>query len=38
LYYSIRAATLRTTWQARRLLLASGLYLPLLFALMVLNH
>jgi heme o synthase len=38
LYYSIRAATLRTTWQARRLLLASVLYLPLLFALMVLNH
>jgi heme o synthase len=38
LYFSIRAATLRTTWQARRLLLASVLYLPLLFALMVLNH
>jgi protoheme IX farnesyltransferase len=38
LYYSIRAATLRTTWQARRLLLASVLYLPLLFALMVFNH
>lgn len=38
LYYSIRAATMRTTWQARRLLLASVLYLPLLFALMVLNH
>lgn len=37
LYFSIRAATLRTTWQARRLLLASVLYLPLLFALMVLN-
>jgi heme o synthase len=38
LYYSIRAATLRTTWQARRLLLASVLYLPLMFALMVFNH
>lgn len=38
LYYSIRAATMRTTWQARRLLLASVLYLPLLFALMVFNH
>jgi protoheme IX farnesyltransferase len=38
LYYSIKAATTRTTWQARRLLLASVLYLPLLFALMVFNH
>jgi protoheme IX farnesyltransferase len=37
LYYSIKAATARTTWQARRLLLASVLYLPLLFALMVFN-
>jgi protoheme IX farnesyltransferase len=38
LYFSIRAAALRTTWQARRLLLASVLYLPALFVLMVLNH
>jgi len=38
LYFSILAATRRTTWQARRLLLASVLYLPLLFGLMVLNH
>jgi protoheme IX farnesyltransferase len=38
LYFSILAAMKRTTWQARRLLLASVLYLPLLFALMVLNH
>jgi protoheme IX farnesyltransferase len=37
LYYSIRAARARTTWQARQLLLASVLYLPALFALMVLN-
>ncbi|HJQ26210.1 MAG TPA: heme o synthase [Blastocatellia bacterium] len=38
LYYSARAARQRTTWQARRLLLASVLYLPVLFALMVLNR
>jgi protoheme IX farnesyltransferase len=38
LYYSARAALLRTAWQARRLLLASVLYLPALFALMVLNR
>ena len=38
LYFSLRAATQRTTWQARRLLLASVLYLPALFVLMVLNH
>jgi heme O synthase-like polyprenyltransferase len=37
LYYSARAALVRTTWQARKLLLASVLYLPILFALMVLN-
>ena len=37
LYYGARAALNRTTWQARRLLLASVLYLPALFALMVLN-
>jgi len=38
LYYSARAAVKRTTWQARRLLMASVLYLPILFALMVLNR
>jgi heme o synthase len=38
LYFSVRAALGRTTWQARRLLLASVLYLPALFLLMVLNH
>lgn len=38
LYYSARAARQRTTWQARKLLLASVLYLPVLFALMVLNR
>lgn len=38
LYYSMRAALVRTTWQARRLLLASVFYLPILFALMVLNR
>jgi protoheme IX farnesyltransferase len=38
LYFSLRAAAQRTTWQARRLLLASVLYLPALFVLMVLNH
>jgi protoheme IX farnesyltransferase len=37
LYFSVRAAMERTTWQARRLLLASVLYLPILFGLMVLN-
>jgi protoheme IX farnesyltransferase len=37
LYFSVRAAIARTTWQARRLLLASVLYLPILFGLMVLN-
>lgn len=38
LYYSVRAAVMRTTWQARRLLLASVLYLPALFALMVFSR
>ena len=38
LYYSARAALVRTTWQARKLLLASVLYLPILFALMVINR
>jgi protoheme IX farnesyltransferase len=38
LYYSVRTARNRTTWQARKLLLASVLYLPALFALMVLNR
>jgi len=37
LYYSVRAAVGKTTWQARQLLLASVLYLPALFALMVLR-
>jgi len=37
LVYSVRAAFKRTTWQARQLLLASVVYLPVLFALMVLN-
>ncbi|HXG63987.1 MAG TPA: heme o synthase [Blastocatellia bacterium] len=37
LYFSARAAIVRTRWQARRLLQASVLYLPVLFALMVLN-
>lgn len=38
LYFSARAALARTARQARRLLLASVLYLPVLFALMVLNR
>ena len=38
LYFSARAALVRTTWQARQLLLASVFYLPALFALMVLNR
>jgi len=38
LFFSAKAAFVRTTWQARRLLLASVLYLPALFALMVLNR
>ena len=38
LYFSARAALARTAWQARRLLLASVLYLPVLFVLMVLNR
>lgn len=38
LYFSVKAAFVRTTWQARQLLLASVLYLPVLFALMVINH
>jgi heme o synthase len=38
LYYSMRAAFVRTAWQARKLLLASVLYLPILFALMVINR
>jgi len=37
LYSSIRAAFSMSRQQARRLLLASVLYLPLLFILMVLN-
>jgi protoheme IX farnesyltransferase len=38
LYSSIRAAISKSRQQARRLLLASVLYLPLLFGLMVLNR
>lgn len=38
LYYGVRAGLGRTTWQARQLLLASVLYLPVLFALMVINR
>ena len=38
LYFSVRAALVRTTWQARQLLLASVIYLPILFGLMVLNR
>jgi heme o synthase len=38
LYFSARAALARTTWQARRLLLASVIYLPILFGMMVLNR
>ena len=38
LYFSARAALARTAWQARQLLLASVLYLPILFVLMVLNR
>ena len=38
LYFSARAAFVRTAWQARQLLLASVIYLPVLFALMVLNR
>jgi len=38
LYFSARAALARTAWQARRLLLASVIYLPILFGLMVLNR
>jgi protoheme IX farnesyltransferase len=37
LYFSVKAALVRTTWQARQLLLASVIYLPLLFGLMVLK-
>jgi protoheme IX farnesyltransferase len=38
LYSSLRAAFSMSRQQARRLLLASVLYLPLLFILMVLNR
>jgi protoheme IX farnesyltransferase len=38
LYFSVRAAIAKSPWQARRLLLASVLYLPALFGLMVLNR
>ncbi len=35
LYFSARAARAKTAWQARRLLLASVIYLPALYALLV---
>jgi protoheme IX farnesyltransferase len=38
LFYSVRAARAKTIWRARQLLLASVLYLPALFALMVFNR
>lgn len=38
LYRGIRTAALKSKWQARLLLLASVLYLPTLFALMVLDN
>jgi protoheme IX farnesyltransferase len=38
LYSSLRAAFSKSRQQARQLLLASVLYLPLLFVLMVLNQ
>jgi heme o synthase len=38
LYFGARCALVRTTWQARQLLLASVMYLPILFVLMVLNQ
>lgn len=38
LFVSIRTAMQRTKWQARQLLLASVLYLPILFGLMVINR
>ncbi|HEU4391730.1 MAG TPA: heme o synthase [Blastocatellia bacterium] len=38
LWFGVRAAKLKTKWQARRLLLASVLYLPAVFGLMVLNR
>jgi protoheme IX farnesyltransferase len=37
LYFGVRLGVARSKWQARRLLQASVLYLPVLFALMVLN-
>lgn len=37
-FFSVRAAVERSKWQARRLLLASVLYLPALFVLMVADH
>ena len=38
LYASIRAARAKTILQARKLLVASVLYLPLIFALLVFDH
>jgi protoheme IX farnesyltransferase len=38
LFSSIRAARAKSNQQARKLLLVSVLYLPLIFALMVFDH
>ena len=38
LYYAVRAARVRTTRQARRLLQATVIYLPILYVLMLLNR
>ena len=38
LYYAVRAARVRTTMQARRLLQATVIYLPILYVLMLLNR
>lgn len=38
LYFSVRAAFKKSKWQARKLLQASIVYQPAIFALMVLNH
>ena len=37
LYFGVRTALSKSKWEARRLLLASVFYLPLLFSLMVLD-
>jgi protoheme IX farnesyltransferase len=38
LYFSVRASIFRTKWEARRLLMASVIYLPALFGLMVVGR